>query len=164
MIERVLHTPAQSSATVVPFEKVEAVLSRKGMDVWSVAPDATVYEAIALMDQKRVGALVVMSGLKLEGIVSERDYARKVILKGRHSNETKVSEIMTREVITVDLEATVDQCLRLMTRQRIRHLPVLEEGELVGLISIGDLVRSVVNAQADTLDHLNNYIAGNYPA
>jgi signal-transduction protein with cAMP-binding, CBS, and nucleotidyltransferase domain len=165
MLENVLPaTTAHNQTRVVPFEPVRAVLTRKGMDVWGIAPDATVYQAIAVMDQQRVGALVVLSGTELAGIISERDYARKVILKGRSSKETLVRDIMTQNVITVDLEESVETCLRIMTNSRIRHLPVVDAGELVGLVSIGDLVRSIISAQAQVLDHLNNYIAGNYPA
>jgi len=164
MLENVLPTTAHNQTRVVPFEPVRAVLTRKGMDVWGIAPSATVFEAIALMDQRRVGALVVLSGAELAGIISERDYARKVILKGRSSKETLVSDIMTKDVITVSLEESVETCLRIMTNNRIRHLPVVDADELVGLVSIGDLVRSIISAQAAVLDHLNNYIAGNYPA
>ena len=145
-------------------ESAGAILESKGTEIWSIEPDATVYDAIWLMDQKRSGALVVLSGGKLAGIISERDYARKVILRGRSSKEITVREIMTSEVITVSPDESVETCLRVMTNRRIRHLPVVENGALKGLLSIGDLVRSVISAQADALKHLNHYIGSSYPA
>lgn len=136
-------------------ETVSSVLGRKGGEIWSVAPDATVYDAIALMAAKSVGAVLVIAEGTLMGIVSERDYARKVILQGRYSRETRVSDIMTSNPITAAPEDTVDDCLKIMTYTRIRHLPVLEGLELVGIVSMGDLVNSIIADQADTIDELN---------
>ena len=139
-------------------------MGRKGREIWSVAPDATVYDAIALMAARSVGAVLVISGGKLAGIVSERDYARKVILQGRSSKETQVREIMTSDLITVTPENTINDCMRLMTSRRIRHLPVLDGGQLAGIVSIGDLVNAIIADQAHTIDQLHTYIGANYPA
>jgi CBS domain-containing protein len=144
-------------------ETVGSILKRKGNTIWFVTPDASVYEAIELMAAQSVGAVLVMSEGRLEGIISERDYARKVILQGRSSKDTLVCEIMTRDLITVTPEQTVDECMRLVTRHRIRHLPVLERGELTGIISIGDLVNAIIADQAEMIDHLHTYIGGCYP-
>ena len=143
---------------------VRPVLESKGNMVWSVAPEAMVFEAISLMAEKSVGALMVMSGHQPVGIISERDYARKVILQGRSSKETPVSEIMTSPVIFVTPGYTVDQCFYLMTEHRIRHLPVMEGDRLSGILSIGDLVRATLAAQRETINQLTHYILGNYPA
>jgi CBS domain-containing protein len=145
-------------------ETVRSILETKGSLAWSVAPEATVYEAIEMMAGRSVGALVVVSEGNLVGIVSERDYARKVILKGHSSRDTRVEEIMSSPVITVTPDHTVDECLRIATESRIRHLPVLDGGKLAGIVSIGDLVKAVVSAQAETIHQLNKYIAGSYPA
>ena len=145
-------------------EPVRSVLRNKGRAVWSISPDATVYQAIELMSEKQVGCLVVLSGGYLAGIVSERDYARKVILKGRSSQETKVREIMSSPVLYVTPEKTVEESMRLMTNRRVRHLPVLEGDNVVGMLSIGDLVNWIVSSQQQTIHHLHNYIAGQYPA
>jgi CBS domain-containing protein len=134
---------------------VGAILGRKGLEIWSVAPDATVYDAIALMATKAVGALLVVSEGNLLGIVSEVDYARKMILKGRYSKKMRVRNIMTSNPVTVAPEDTVYDCLKLMTYTRIRHLPVLEGPELVGIVSMGDLVNSIIADQADTIDELH---------
>ena len=143
-------------------ESIAAILHNKGRKIWSVAPEATVYDAIALMAEKSVGALMVVSQGKLVGIISERDYARKVMLQGRSSKETRVSEIMTRDVITATPESTIDECMRTISSRKVRHLPVLDGGELMGVISIGDLVKAIIAAQAETIDHLHAYIAGRY--
>jgi CBS domain-containing protein len=145
-------------------ETVRSILETKGSLAWSVAPEATVYEAIELMAGRSVGALVVVSQGNLVGIVSERDYARKVILKGHSSRDTRVEQIMSSPVITVTPDHTVDECLRIATESRIRHLPVLDGGKLAGIVSIGDLVKAVVSAQAATIHQLNKYITGTYPA
>jgi CBS domain-containing protein len=145
-------------------ETIGSILGRKGRQVWSVAPEATVYDAIALMAAKAVGAVVVVSEGRLIGIVSERDYARKVVLQGRSSKDTEVREIMTDHLITATPENTVEECMSLMTHHRVRHLPVLEKGELVGIVSIGDLVNAIIADQAETIEHLHTYIAGKYPA
>src|SRR5262249_9633147 len=133
-------------------DTVQSILENKGYDVVSIAPTATVYEAIAEMARREVGALVVVTARGLLGIVSERDYARKVILQGRSSKETLVQEIMTPSPVTVRLSDTVDECLRIVTEKRIRHLPVVDEGELRGMISIGDLVKTIISAQSYTID------------
>jgi len=143
-------------------ETIASVLNNKGSRIWSIDPDATIYDAIALMAEKSIGALVVVSDGTLVGIVSERDYARKVVLQGRSSKDTHVREIMTRSVITVTPEQTVDDCMRIITNHRVRHLPVLAGGEVKGVISIGDLVRAIIAEQAATIDHLHSYIAGRY--
>lgn len=143
---------------------IASILSRKGGEIWSVKPEATVYEAIALMAEKGVGAMLVVSGGELAGIFSERDYARKVILLGRSSKETLVRDIMTSKVITATPEHTVDECMRIVTHNHIRHLPVMEGGKLVGIVSIGDLVNAIIESQAHTIDQLHTYISGSYPA
>jgi CBS domain-containing protein len=146
------------------METVRSMLRHKGSDIFWVAPEATVYEAVAMMAGKSVGALLVLSGGKLTGIVSERDYARKVILKGKHSHEMQVKEIMTSPVFTVSPGHSVEDCMRVITAHRIRHLPVMEGDALVGMISIGDVVRSIISAQAHAIDQLSGYIEGRYPA
>ncbi|MBA3962985.1 MAG: CBS domain-containing protein [Chthoniobacterales bacterium] len=143
---------------------IEVILGQKPRAVWSVSPEATVYEAIAMMAEKNVGALLVMEEGKLVGIVSERDYSRKVMLKGKTSRNSHVHEIMTTELTTAHPRETVEDCLRFMTEKRIRHLPVVADGELRGVISIGDLVKQVISAQSATLDQLKDYIAGGYPS
>ena len=148
---------------VVLKEPVRSILRDKSGDIWSLEPEATVYDAIALMADKRIGALLVMEKGVLIGILSERDYARKVILQGKHSKELAVREIMTSPVITVTPDDTVDACMQIVTERRIRHLPVLEGTQVVGVISIGDLVRGVISAQSHTIRELASYITGEYP-
>lgn len=145
-----------------PTTRIRAILEEKGSEVYAISPTATVYEAIAMMADKGVGALLVMEGEKLAGIVSERDYTRKVILKGRSSREALVEEIMTREVVTASPEITVAEGMRLMTDHRIRHLPFVSEGRVVGVVSIGDLVKAIISEQEETITHLTNYITGRY--
>ena len=142
------------------MQQVKHLLATKGNAVYAVAPDATVYDALQQMADKNVGALAVIRGDELVGIVSERDYARKVVLKDRSSRETPVSEIMTPGVITVGPDASVDDCMRLCTDNRLRHLPVLDGGRVVGMVSIGDLVKATISEQRETINQLESYIVG----
>jgi CBS domain-containing protein len=144
-------------------QKIRSILNSKGRDVWSIHPGASVYEALEIMSDRDIGALLVMSGDRLAGLLSERDYARKVRLMGRSSEHTTVGDIMTTDVITVSPDDTVDDCMRQMTSHRIRHLPVVESGRIAGMISIGDLVNWIIREQAQTIDHLHTYIASAYP-
>lgn len=147
---------------MTPTTKIRAILEAKGSDVYTVSPQTTVYDAIAKMAEKGVGALLVMEGDRLAGIVSERDYTRKVILRGRSSREALVEEIMTRDVVAASPEITVAEGMRLMTDHRIRHLPLVSGGKVVGVVSIGDLVKAIISEQQETIAHLTNYIAGSY--
>jgi len=124
---------------------IKDILKAKGHEVYTISPDATVYEALSLMAEKNVGALVILEGETLEGLISERDYARKVILKGKFSKDTPVHEIMSGEPVTVTLDHDLEQCMELMTDKRVRHLPVVEEGRLLGIISIGDVVKGIID-------------------
>ena len=136
------------------------ILDVKGNEVWSISPNQNVYEAIAMMADKNVGSLLVMDGKKLVGIITERHYARNVILRGKTSPNTLVGEIMTRKVVCARPEYKVDRCMNLMTRNCVRHLPVLEKGSVIGLISIGDLVKSIIDDQNFIIAELQNFIAG----
>ena len=138
---------------------VKQLLKGKGHDIWSVGPEASVYEAIELMADKEVGALVVMEGDSLVGVLSERDYARKVVLQGRSSRDTKIKEIMTSRVAYARPGQTVEECMAMMTDKRIRHLPVLEGDELLGVISIGDLVKAIIEEQQHVIEQLEQYIS-----
>ncbi len=143
---------------------VENLLAQKNGQIWSITPDATVYEALVLMDQKNIGALLVMQGDTLIGILSERDYARKIIIKGKSSKETLVREVMTTVVCYVDKKTNMDECLAIMSDKRIRHLPVMEDGRLIGLVSIGDVVKGIISEQEIVIDDLYKYINGVYYA
>jgi signal-transduction protein with cAMP-binding, CBS, and nucleotidyltransferase domain len=141
-------------------ESIGPILKQKGGFVCSVSPLSTVYDAVAMMAEKQVGALLVLFDGQIVGIISERDYARKVILKGRSSKETTVAEIMSSPVVTVTAEHTVGECMQIITDHRIRHLPVLERERLAGMISIGDLVNWILTEQRETIRHLEAYITG----
>ncbi len=145
-------------------DTVNAILRSKGNQVWSVSPEASVYDALAVMAEHEIGALLVISDNQPVGIFSERDYARKVILQGKSSRFLQVREIMTSPVISVAPQHTVDHCMSLMTASRIRHLPVVDKDRLAGVVSIGDLVKWIITAQDETIHQLENYIAGKYPA
>lgn len=144
-------------------EAISSVLRTKGRQVWTAHPDMPVYEALAVMAAREVGALPVVSGNSLVGLVSERDYARKIVLKNRSSRGTLVSEIMTSPVISAAPDSTVDECMRIMTIHRVRHLPVVENERLAGIVSIGDLVNWIITSQEKTIRHLRDYIVGAYP-
>ena len=145
------------------IDTIRLVLKQKGQNVWHVSPDGCVYDAIEIMADKHVGALMVVSEGKLVGVVSERDYARKVILQGKSSKQTQVKEIMTSPAIFVTPEQTVEDSMRIMTDNHIRHLPVVEDGKILGVVSIGDLVKWMISAQQQTISHLHNYITNQYP-
>lgn len=142
------------------MKRVRDILEVKGRDIWSIGPDASVYDAMKLMADKEIGALIVMEGANLIGIISERDYARKVILKGRSSKSTQVKEIMTPRVVYTHTEQNIEECMALMTEKRVRHLPVIDQGRLVGVISIGDLVKSIISEQKFIIEQLERYIRG----
>lgn len=140
------------------MKSLKQLLSAKGSQVYSIGPDAKVIEALQIMAHRDIGALVVLEGAEIAGILSERDYARKVILRGKSSQDVPVREIMTSEVVTVDPSRTIEECMALVTRRRVRHLPVIEDGKLVGLVSIGDLVKEVIADQEQTIRQLESYI------
>lgn len=139
---------------------VSSILSSKGSQIWSVKPDTTVFEAITTMAEKNVGALLVMDADKLLGLVSERDYTRKVALKGRSSRDTTVREILSTHVVSATPRQTIEDCMRLMTENRVRHLPIVEGESVVGIVSIGDLVNWTISAQHAAIEQLENYITG----
>ncbi|HYK91955.1 MAG TPA: CBS domain-containing protein [Acidobacteriota bacterium] len=139
---------------------VRDLLKTKGQATWRATPNSTVYEALRQMAEKNVGALLVMEGDRVVGIFSERDYARKVMLKGKFSAETFVREVMTENLITIAPHQSIEECMELMTNKHIRHLPVMEDGKLIGVISIGDVVKSIIEDQKATITHLEGYIIG----
>jgi CBS domain-containing protein len=142
------------------MKTVREILAGKGRVIWSIQPDATVFEALQAMADNDVGALVVLDGETVAGVLSERDYARKVILHGRSSKELKVKEIMSSKVYFVKPEQNIEDCMALFTNKRVRHLPVMENERLTGVISIGDVVKAVIAEQEYTIKHLENYITG----
>lgn len=139
---------------------VKQILDSKGNEIFTITPDTSVYHALELMVEKNVSALLVMESDHLAGIFTERDYARKVVLKGKKSKETQIGEIMTRDLITVSSNSTIDECMGLMTGKYIRHLPVVDNGKLAGIISIGDVVRRIIEDQKSIIGHMEQYIAG----
>ena len=142
------------------MKRVKDILEVKGDDVWSIEPSASVYDAMKLMADKEVGALMVIEGTELVGIISERDYARKVILEGRSSRTTQVREIMTSRVVYAEPEQNIEECMVVMTERRVRHLPVIDGGRLIGVISMGDLVKSIITEQKFIIEQLERYISG----
>lgn len=138
---------------------VNQILSNKGKEVYSIVSTITVFEALKVMGEKNIGAVLIVEDAVLKGILSERDYARKIILKDKSSKETLVQDIMEKELITVKLTDNIDYCMEIMTNNRIRHLPVLENQTVVGLISMGDVVKAIIENQKDTINHLNSYIS-----
>ena len=142
------------------MKRVKDILAVKGQDVWSIEPGASVYDAMKLMAEKEIGALMVMEGTTLVGLISERDYARKVILQGRASRTTQVKEIMTTRVVYTHPQQNIEECMAVMTEKRVRHLPVIDEERLVGVISIGDLVKSIISEQQFIIEQLERYIRG----
>jgi CBS domain-containing protein len=142
---------------------VDAILKQKGSKIWTIPGDATVFEAIQLMAARNIGALVVVSHGRLEGVFTERDYTRKVALHGKSSKDTLVSEIISPNVVVAEPASTIEDCMRLMTENRVRHLPVLENDQLAGIVSIGDLVNWIISAQSVEILQLHSYIAGQYP-
>ena len=141
---------------------IEQLLNTKGNQVWSVEPKATIFEALEIMSEKEIGALLVMEDGKLTGIFSERDYARKVILKGKSSKETPVGELMTKKVFYIDSQKTINDCMAMMTAKRIRHVPVIEDNQVMGIVTIGDVVNQIISEQEVTINHLENYITGSH--
>ena len=142
------------------MQYVKDILDSKGHDVWSVGPNDTVFEALTLMAQQGIGSVLVMDGDKLKGILTERDYARKVILEGRSSKDVPVHDVMTTHVLCASPDRTIDECMALMTDKRARHLPVVDHKRVIGVVSIGDLVKAVISEQQVLIDHLQHYIAG----
>lgn len=139
---------------------IKTLLRNKGGDIWSILPDASVYDAIHLMAEKEIGALLVMESERLVGVISERDYARQVILKGRSSEKTQVREVMSSDVITATPQSSIEDCMELMTQHRFRHLPIMNGDELVGVVSVGDLVKAIISDQQTTIHELERYITG----
>jgi CBS domain-containing protein len=142
---------------------ISSILTNKTSALWSIAPEASVFEAIKLMAEKDIGSLVVMSGGKLAGLFTERDYTRKVALQGKTSKETQVGEIIPFKVVTITPEDSVEDCMRLMTEHRVRHLPVVEGDQVVGIISIGDLVNWIISTQKAQIEQMEQYISGSVP-
>jgi CBS domain-containing protein len=143
------------------FDRVSAILTQKGSRIWSISPEATVYDALSLMAEKEIGSLLVLDGDRLAGLLSERDYARKIILRGRASRDTRVDEIMISNPVTVSPDTSIDETMRIMTDDRIRHVPVVgKDGAVLGLVSIGDVVKWIITSHEKTIEQLQSYIAG----
>ncbi len=142
---------------------VHHILQAKGSEVWTIGPEKMVIDALKLMGEKDIGAVVVVEGADVLGVISERDYSRKIVLQGRTSRGTAVGEVLSRPAIVVRPESTIEECMELMTDKRVRHLPVVDQGRLVGLVSIGDLVRWIIRSQSEAIQHLHGYISGQYP-
>jgi CBS domain-containing protein len=142
------------------MRRVKDILQEKGSQVYAVAPDATVYEALQQMAEENVGALMVMEGERMVGLISERDYARKIVLKGKFSKDVAVREIMSTQMVTIGPDEDVEGCMELMTDRRVRHLPVFDDGRLIGLISIGDIVNTIIRHKEEIIEQLENYIKG----
>jgi CBS domain-containing protein len=151
-----------STSSMIQSGNIRDILHYKGSSVWTISPDATVYEAIEMMADKNIGALLVTEQGKLIGIISERDYTRNVVLKGRSSKDTPVRQILSGNVVRVSPDHTVEDCMRLMTEHRVRHLPVVDGEKILGVVSIGDLVNCIISAQSSTISQLETYITG-YP-
>lgn len=143
---------------------ISTLLHHKGTALWSIAPEATVFEAIKLMADKNIGSLLVMSGDRLVGVFTERDYTRKIALQGKRSKETQVGEILSGKIVSVTPQQTIEECMRLMTENRVRHLPVLESGKAIGIVSIGDLVNWTISAQDAAIAQMEQYISGSVAA
>ena len=142
--------------------KISQLLLNKGNQIWSIEPKTTIFEALEIMSEKEIGALLVMEEEKLVGIFSERDYARKVILKGKSSKNTPVGELMTKKVFYIDPQKTISDCMAMMTTKRIRHVPVIEDEKVIGIVTIGDVVNQIITEQEVTIHHLENYITGTH--
>jgi CBS domain-containing protein len=138
------------------------LLTSKGREIWSIAPDKSIFDALEMMADKNVSGLLVLESDKLVGIFTERDYARKLILKGKSSKNTKVSDLMTKNILYVGSKNTIEDCMKLMTGKRVRHLPVIDTGRLIGIVTIGDLVKQIISEQQTTIHQLENYICGGY--
>jgi len=138
------------------------LLTSKGREIWSIAPDKSIFDALEMMADKNVSGLLVLESGKLVGIFTERDYARKLILKGKSSKNTKVSDLMTKNILYVGSKNTIEDCMKLMTGKRVRHLPVIDTGRLIGIVTIGDLVKQIISEQQTTIHQLENYISGGY--
>ena len=141
---------------------IEQILNNKDKQIWSVEPKASIFEALKIMSDKEIGALLVLEGEKLVGIFSERDYARKVILEGKSSKNTQVGELMTKKVLYTDSEKTIIDCMVIMTNKHVRHLPVIENDKVIGMVTIGDVVNQIISEQEYAIQHLENYITGTY--
>jgi len=141
---------------------VGTLLTSKGQEIWSIAPDKSIFDALEMMADKNISGLLVLDGDKLVGIFTERDYARKLILKGKSSKNTKINDLMTKNILYVNSRNTIEDCMKLMTTKRVRHLPVIDSRRLIGIVTIGDLVKQIISEQQTTIHQLENYISGGY--